>query len=85
MATSSRRHCFFPPSFRRILTSLNSDDGAGAGKTSLLSEMDMCFFMTFVAKVFLSLLRVIKTTLPNMPSPNFRPSSKSSWSRFVLS
>ena len=50
-----------------------------------MSEMDMCFFMTFVAKVFPSLLRVIKTTLPNMPSPNFLPSSKSSWSRFVLS
>ena len=32
-----------------------------------------------------SLLRVINTTLPNMPSPNFLPSSKSSWSRFVLS
>ena len=50
-----------------------------------MSEMDMCFFMTFVAKVFPSLLRVIKTTLPNMPSPSLRPSSKSSWSRFVLS
>ena len=85
MATSSLRHCFFPPSFRRILTSRRSDDGAGAGNTSLLSEMDMCFFMTFVAKVLLSLLRVIKMTFPNMPSPSLRPSAKSSWSFFVLS
>ena len=50
-----------------------------------MSEMDMCFFMTFVAKVLLSLLRVIKITLPNMPSPSLRPSAKSSWSFFVLS
>ena len=51
----------------------------------MFSEMEMCFFMTFVAKVLLSLLRVIKMTFPNMPSPSLRPSAKSSWSFFVLS
>ena len=55
------------------------------GKTFATKVMKKHMSISDNNEVFPSLLRVIKTTLPNMPSPSLRPSSKSSWSRFVLS